>query len=146
MLVGQPATSAPQTNEATLLYSPLAAVGAGRFEMFESLLEAKLTHIKAVRRDGASALTLSIISSKARILDRIGMPGLETVSLTERNHETDGTKSCNMITKTNNTECRHSSLYVCVCLSICLSVCLSVYDLRNASLRTSTMPQRVALE
>jgi hypothetical protein len=86
----------------------------------------RLTHIKvkAVRRDGASALALSIISSKARILNRMEMSVLGTVSLTELNHETDGTKSCNMITKTNNTQCRHASLYVCVCVRVCVCVCV----------------------
>ena len=76
--------------------TPLLAARRGRrgeIRMFESLLS-RLAHIKAVRRDGASALTLSIISSKARILNRMEMPGLEIVSLTERKHETDGTKSC----------------------------------------------------
>jgi hypothetical protein len=48
----------------------LAAFGAGRFELFESLLEAN-ADVKAVGRDGASALALSIFSSNARILNRI---------------------------------------------------------------------------
>ena len=40
----------------------LSSVGEGRFDMFESLLEVN-TDVKVVRRDGASALTLSIFSS-----------------------------------------------------------------------------------
>jgi hypothetical protein len=48
----------------------MAAVGVGRFDMFESLLEAN-ADLNAVRRDGASALALSIFSSNARILNRI---------------------------------------------------------------------------
>ncbi len=48
----------------------LAAIGGGRFEMVDSLLEAN-ADVKAVCSDGASALALSIFSSNSRILKRI---------------------------------------------------------------------------